>query len=151
MDLTLTVLTQLSDFQTPFDVDALGFTEGWWDHRVGRARDQHSDFLSFTLNGNEVARAEVDRGTINNIYVGLTPAPEIVDVVFFEVRESRRRAGVGRAAIALIERRYDGEMLIAFSEEADDFWSGIGWTHYPRADRSPHHRPLFVSNDALRS
>lgn len=149
MSLVLNVLAQTMDFQRPFTVDVPGFTTEWWNRHVGRAQDQRSEFLSFTLSGDEVARAEVYRGSIGNIYVGLTPAPQIIDVAFFEVRDSYRRTGIGRAATGLITQRHEGEMLIAFSEEADHFWSGIGWKHYPREDGSRHHRALFVFDGRL--
>ncbi len=144
MTLVLNALPQRVDFRMPFALNVEGFTERWWDRRIGRVHERAGEFLSFTRDGEEVARAETDRGRIDNIYVGLAPVTEVVDIVFFEVRESHRLAGVGSAAIDLILRRYKGEMLIAFSEGADGFWSGIGWTFYPREDGSRHYRPLFV-------
>lgn len=144
MELLWTALPQTNDFETPFSLDVPDFTDQWWNRQVDRVQGQRSDFLSFTLHGEEVARAEVDRDTIDNIYVGLTPAPQVVELVFFEVRQSHRRKGIGRTAVDLITERYDGEMLIAFSQCADDFWAGIGWRHHPREDGSSDYRPLFV-------
>lgn len=144
MTLVLTTLPQRVNFEMPFDVDAAGFNERWWDRRIERVCERAGEFLSLTRDGEELARAEIDRGGIDNICVGLTPASEVVDIVFFEVRDSHRLAGIGAQAIDLIVKRYEGEMLIAFSEEADGFWSGIGWTHHPREDGSRHYRPLFV-------
>lgn len=151
MTLVLTALPQRVNFEMPFDVDAEGFNERWWDRPIGRVRERTGEFLSLTRNGEELARAEIDRGGIDNIYVGLTPASEVVDIVFFEVRESHRLAGIGTQAINLIVKHHEGEMLIAFSEEADGFWSGIGWTHHPREDGSRHYRPLFVHDGLMPS
>lgn len=150
MDITVSELIQTEDFRSPFRfVD--GFTERWWNdnHRIGRVSNQKSQLFSFVRDGEELARAEVDRGTIGNIYVDLTPAEEIVDIVFFEVHEAHRGKGIGRAAIELILQQYPDDMVIAFSEEADDFWSGIGWKHHPRVEDPEMYRSLFV-HDARR-
>lgn len=103
------------------------------------------EFFSFLHGGVEVARVWVEPdSSINDIYEELDIPDKVVDLTFFEVRRGYRRCGIGRRAAGIVVLNYPGCLLTAFSEEADSFWSGIGWTKHPRRDRSSLFRPLFV-------
>lgn len=143
--LELVVLDQVEDFFMPFDLTVEGFHDDWWDDRVGRVDTGHYDWLSFVDQGEEVARAEIDYdATLGGDYTGPPFPRDVIDVTFIEVRKDRRRNGIGRAVMAHIVDRYPGRVLIAFSEEADEFWSSIGWYRRPRVDGDTNYRPLFV-------
>ncbi|MBF4616420.1 GCN5 family acetyltransferase [Curtobacterium sp. VKM Ac-1376] len=146
MNMRVRRVEALESFRSPFDMTVAGFNERWW----GRARystEPNYETLTFDQDGVEVARAEIDTAAqIADVYKGFTPPASAIDVSFFEVREGYRLAGVGEAAMMLLVSRYPGRTFTAFSEQADGFWSGIGWTHYPRVDRSMHYRPLFVKH-----
>ncbi|MDO4144099.1 GNAT family N-acetyltransferase [Clavibacter michiganensis] len=135
---------QTQDYRSAFDLTVDGYTDSWWDSR-SRVRDAHHDWFVFSEDGTEVARAEADAAArIESEYIDLTTPRDVVDVVFFEVRSGHRGRGVGHAAAALLVDEYRGRDLIAFSEEADGFWTSAGWTLYPRVDGSRLYRPLFL-------
>lgn len=136
---------QVEDYIGPFDLDVAGFNEDWWNLRVGRVGTSHRDWFSFTLDGQEVARAEVDYAArLGGDYVGPPLPRDIIDIDFFEVRADRRGEGIGRQAVGLIMSCYAGRLLTAFSEQADEFWEAIDWQRRARVDGSKLHRALFV-------
>jgi GNAT superfamily N-acetyltransferase len=139
------LLEQVEDYIGPFDLDIDGFDESWWTPPVGRVGSSHHDWLSFILDGREVARAEIDyEAQLGGDYQGPPLPRRIIDIDFLEVRSDRRGEGIGKQAVELIKARYPGKVITAFSEEADEFWAAVGWRRYPRTDGSTHHRPLFV-------
>lgn len=136
---------QVEDYIGPFDLDVEGFNDDWWNLRVGRVGTSHHDWFSFILDGREVARAEVDYAArLGGDYVGSSLPRDIIDIDFFEVRADRRGEGIGRQAVGLITSRYPGQLLTAFSEQADEFWGAIDWQRRARVDGSKLHRALFV-------
>lgn len=143
MKLLMQKLTVKETWRTPFDDTAEGFNPRWW---LSMTFSKDDDCWTFSLNGVEVARALINRGTINNVYENLTPAPSIVDIVLFEVRAQYRNKGIGHEAVSLILERYPNEMITAFSEQADEFWSSVGFRYHQRTD-DERTRPLFVYDD----
>lgn len=145
MRLAARQLFQTVDYESPFDPELEGFTAAWWfghSHHLTHVPDV---YLSFEFDGAEVARAHLDpEAQVDDIYVGFTPPLRVVDIVFFEVRADCRLRGVGRAALDLIEARYAGRVLVAFSMEADGFWRRTNFSYRPRRDPSPLYSPLFV-------
>lgn len=143
--LQLHQLQQADNFVSPFADDNEAFPGRWWNEwdRIG---DNSTRALNFTKGGEEVARAEVDPEAriIASNYVGAGLREDIVDVTFFEVRESRHRQGIGRAAAALIVDHYPGRDLVAFSQDADHFWASIGWQRFTRVDNDEGFPSLFV-------
>ncbi|MCR2763841.1 GCN5 family acetyltransferase [Microbacterium sp. zg.B48] len=143
--LTMRSLDQVEDYFMPFDLEVDGFTDGWWDNRVGRVGTSHYDWLSFERDGVEVARAEVDyTATLGGEYLGRPLPRDVVDIPFLEVREGYRGGGIGRRAVDLITAKYAGSLLIAFSEQADEFWTAVGWQRRPRLDSDTMYRRLVV-------
>jgi len=143
--LQLHQLQQVKNFVSPFAADDEGFPGRWWD-RWDRIGDNSTRALNFTMGGEEVARAEVDPAAhiVTSNYVGVGIREDIVDVTFFEVRESRHRQGIGRGAVALIVDHYPGRDLVAFSHDADHFWASIGWQRFTRMDKDEGFPSLFV-------
>lgn len=150
MKTVLKQLVQTLDYVMPFNLETPGIEPDWWGHIVGPVWDQPSEFFSVEIDGTEVARAEVERPTIDG-YVGVAPGTMVVELVFFEVRESHRRLGLGREAVAMIMQHYGDEVFAAFSEDADDFWAGIGWRSYPRIDGDAGYRTLFMHHPTVLS
>ncbi|NYF28103.1 GCN5 family acetyltransferase [Microbacterium sp. JAI119] len=145
--IVLTVLEQTRDYVKPFEHTTNGFTTHWWRDRAGTVGSKPNvELISFVEGEQEVARAEVHTRTpLHAEYAGLSAPHELVEVVFFEVRADRRCDGAGTAAVRLLEQRYQGQPLFAFSENADAFWDKVGWRHFPRTDGDLAYRPLFVS------
>jgi hypothetical protein len=143
--LELRGIFQTEDYQSPFNLRTPGFNDRWWGGRLHRlAAVGHDTFI--VLDGvEEVARAEVDpKYVLAGHYVGLRTPRSVVNVGFFEVRADLRLRGYGQEAVELLIHQYPGRDLIAFSEQADHFWAGSGWVHFPRADGSRRHQPLFA-------
>lgn len=77
-------------------------------------------------------------------YVGLPHLSRPAKIWYFEVSSDARRRGNGRRAINLLVSELGPRTLFAFSEEADLFWEGIGWHHYPRSDGDATYQRLYV-------
>lgn len=127
------------DFVTPYDYDTEGFTERWWHSSLTAEplEDQKkNDYWSFREGVDEIARAWVDRGTLDDLYVELDPPDVITDIVFFEVKKQCRRQGHGTAAARLLTSHYEGQLITAFPIDAaaDSFWHSAGFTYRPRRD-----------------
>ena len=156
MTLEMLPLHPTQDFVTPYDYDTENFTERWWNCPLApeTIKDQRkNDYWSFRDEGAEIARAWLDKGTIDDVYVGLKPPEEIVDIAFFEVSRRFRRQGYGTSAVRLLVSHYKGWLLTAFPIDAaaDAFWGSTGFTYRPRKDGTDHrgsrdrtHDPLYT-------
>jgi GNAT superfamily N-acetyltransferase len=129
----------------PYARDA-GFTYEWW-HRLWDLGHRYS--LWSVVDGDvEIARIELDQEVHYDHYNGVPHlGPNVLEVDFFEVSAALRRQGLGRAALELVAERNPGRRLVAFSEEADAFWAGLGWTRYDHPDGFPSYRPFFVASE----
>ncbi|WP_414172967.1 GCN5 family acetyltransferase [Clavibacter tessellarius] len=136
---------QVSDYLSPFDQTVDGFDDGWWE-RAGSLRRSQEERFSFFEGDSEVARAEVAHDwQFDALAYEKTPVnPRSPYVTFFEVRSDLYRAGVGRAAMALLVDHYKGSDLIAYSLNADWFWQAIGWRLIRRIDGYKFSSPLYV-------
>lgn len=141
--LELVVLDQVEDFFMPFDLTVDGFHEDWWANRVGRVGTGHYDWLSFVDQGEEVARAEIDyTATLGGDYTGPPIPRDVIDITFIEVRDERRRNGVGRAVMARIIERYPGRVLMRSPRRRTNSGrrsvgsAGPVWTAIPTIGRS---------------
>ena len=118
------------------------FEPGWWQplHMV-------SNTLRFEVRseGLEVARVELDESFDLSHYEG---APDLrnrgLEIVFFEVAATRRGRGIGSRLVAILASRYPDRRLFALSEEADGFWSDLGWERFEHPEGTDHWRPLYV-------
>lgn len=127
----------------PYALDD-GFTYDWW-HRVWDLGRRYS-LWSVVAGKVEVARIELDQEVSYDHYAGVPSLGEhVLEVDFFEVSATLRGQGLGQAALELVAERNPGRRLVAFSEEADDFWAGLGWTRYDHPDGFPSYRPFFVA------
>jgi GNAT superfamily N-acetyltransferase len=122
------------------------FTHTWW-HRQWDLGDRYS-LWSVLEDKGEVARIELDEDVYYDHYDGVPPlGPAVLEVDLFEVSSSARLRGIGRAALQLVAEQHPGRRLVAFSEEADAFWAGLGWIKYDHPEGFPSYRPLFVAPD----
>lgn len=127
----------------PF-VEDTNFNQDWWDD-TWDLDEQHS-LWSVEQDGKEVARL-VLLPTVDYQHYAHVPdlGPHLLEVDFFEVARPARHQGVGAATMRLLTVHFPGRRLLAFSEEADGFWSSLGWDRYDHPDGLDLHRPLFVS------
>ncbi|MET8282979.1 hypothetical protein [Micromonospora sp. NPDC005174] len=123
------------------------FSLSWWDYR-SLDGDKSYTFLEVRQGGAEVARIELDSDVMIDHYVG---TPELgnsaLEIELIEVAEPQRRRGVGTKIIRGLVSRYPDRRLLAFSEEADDFWASLGWTRYDHPEGASY-RPLFIQTSA---
>jgi GNAT superfamily N-acetyltransferase len=59
-------------------------------------------------------------------------------------RAAHQRQGIGTAVIRALIAEYPDRRLVAFSEDADQFWASLGWARFVNADSSEVFRPLFI-------
>lgn len=124
--------------------DSANFTERWW-RREWDLGDRYS-LWSVNRDGVEVARLELDQDVYYDHYDGVPDlGPQVLEVDFFEVAASLRGSGVGRDSIHLLAHHFPTRRLLAFSEQADDFWASLGWSRYDHPRGFPAYRPLFVA------
>jgi GNAT superfamily N-acetyltransferase len=123
-----------------------GFTYAWW-HRLWDLGHRYS--LWSVVDGDvEIARIELDQEVHYDHYNGVPYLErDVLEVDFFEVSAPLRGQGLGRAVLELVAERNPGSRLVAFSEEADGFWAGLGWARYDHPDGFPSYRPFFVAPD----
>lgn len=120
------------------------FTHHWW-HRLWDISDRRS-LWSANQNGHEVARINLDQEVSYEHYDRVPDlGPNVLEIDFFEVSSAVRKKGVGRSVLQLIAERFPDKRLVAFSEEADAFWSGLDWSRYDHPYGFPAYRPFFVA------
>jgi GNAT superfamily N-acetyltransferase len=129
----------------PFSDDK-SFEDSWWSGVAWGYGDGETEFLSFQQGGVEVARAELSLDKRpNEDYQVPSTGRRFVQVEFFEVSEDHRSRGVGTRAMRAVAQRYPAQCILAYSEEADEFWSSLGWIRFQNSS-SRNYRPLYVSN-----
>ncbi|MEU4594831.1 GNAT family N-acetyltransferase [Micromonospora aurantiaca (nom. illeg.)] len=120
------------------------FSPSWWDYRSIDGVKSYA-LLEVRQGGVEVARIELDPGVVIDHYLG---TPELgnaaLEIELIEVAESHRRRGIGTKIIGALASRYPERRLLAFSEEADDFWASLGWTRYDHPEGPQLNRPLYI-------
>lgn len=121
-----------------------GFTEDWWKRRIGD--NPQCRFIQVLSDGVEVARIELDERVYTAHY---ERAPDLgaiaLEIQLIEVSDKYRRRGIGKAVVRRLAELYPDRRLVAYSEEADDFWSSLDWQAYYRpAERGPKSRTLFI-------
>jgi GNAT superfamily N-acetyltransferase len=126
----------------PF-ADSDEFNQDWWCSQV----DPDDPYLLFEvrLGETEVARLDLEAGVaINDAFAVPELGAATLEIGFFEVAKSRRRQGIGTRVVRALAARYPEQRLLAFSEQADDFWASLGWQPYGHPDGPTAHRTLFV-------
>ena len=137
-DPTLLRITQLDPQNLgnpPYNLDVPGFNDSWWEYTF------HAPIknFSFRIKNEEVARIKVLYQPLQDPYVGIQNQHQVKLIQFLEVRANYRRRGIGAQAISLLSELFPDPYLVAFSSEADEFWSRIGWTWHPRKDGKTKH------------
>ena len=145
----LRAMPQVEDYRKPYD-PAVGFNDSWWHDQAERVSDagfSGKEYLQFLAKGTEIGRAEIIDCSLSDSYVGINAPVRSKEICFFEIRQDTRRCGYGAAFAQHLVERYPMTPLIAFSEGADEFWSGIRWHYYPRKDGEewPRYRNLYIS------
>ena len=121
------------------------FTDGWWDDAIYGYGPDLQRFYSFFAGQHEVARAEVEvQDTLNEEYENPSHPGLYAVIHFFEVSADHRRRGYGTDAVQLIADRYAGTPLVAYSQDADDFWGSLGWTRHEHAKEPADNRTMFI-------
>lgn len=120
------------------------FTDSWW-HRLWELGTRYSLWSAHRA-GQEVARLELDTEVYYDHYTGVPElGPGILEIDFFEVSSRVRGEGVGSSVVRLVAQRFPESRLLAFSEEADGFWSSLEWARYDHPAGPSSYRPLFVA------
>lgn len=135
-------------FWFPFNYEEAGrgFTLTWW-YRRPVYPDSRSTFLRGLEAGDEVARIELDDGVGINHYAGVPHLGSTgLEGQFIEVHADHRLRGIGHAVIDSLYERYPDRRLVAVSEDADGFWSSLGWDRHVHADpeQARFYRPLYI-------
>lgn len=119
------------------------FTDGWWTSDYSDADDYSN--VQVLLGDTEVARVELDqRVEISHYSSTLALGDQALEIQFIEVATDQRGQGIGTEVVRLLEVAYPDRRLVAFSEEADEFWGSLGWDRYLHPIEPQHYRPLFI-------
>jgi GCN5-like N-acetyltransferase len=144
----LKFLESAKDYASPFPHDPEGFTDTWWIPDIDTPNYDALDgtkLIQFLVDHVEVGRAKITDWRLSTAYIGINSEINTKQIWFFEIHQNVRRKGYGTEFAKQLTNIYPDIPLIAFSENADDFWPRIGWIHYPRKDGDKHCRKLFIS------
>ncbi len=127
----------------PFDFSVAYDNEQWWTD----VRYYYTDepwFVQILDDGVEVARVELDDpGGINPNYRNVPKlASPCLEIQFIEVSTGARRRRIGTRTVHALAQRHGDRRLMAYSEEADEFWDSLGWDRFDHPDG--RHRALFI-------
>jgi ribosomal protein S18 acetylase RimI-like enzyme len=126
---------------TPFEPSD-SFNPDWWDHPPYGVDDPW--YVQVLRDGEEVGRVELDEIVgLRHYGVDRRLESKALEIQFIEVSSTCRRQGIATAIVRELEERHADRTLVAFSEQADDFWRSLGWDRYVHPTR-PFNRPLFV-------
>lgn len=108
--------------------------------------DDDTAFIYSALgDGHEVARALVVTKPLRLIDYAAPPELLRTELEHVEVRDDRRREGIGRALLDVLISRH-GRLYALSSPEGVDFYRSLGWQEFRRAEgHSPAYAELFVS------
>lgn len=133
-------------FPFSYEEAGRGFTLDWW-YRGPVYPGSRRTFLRGLKAGDEVARIELDDAVGIDHYAGV---PHLgftgLEFQFIEVRADHRLRGIGHAVIDRLYDRYPDCRLVAFSEDADGFWSSLGWDRHVHAEpeQARFYGPLYI-------
>ena len=130
-----------------FDMNVPGFRADWWQYPSRQSHDDIDD-VKLMVKNEEIARAKIEkmRYSLSELYSELSGIQEVYKVCLFEVRDSFRRRGIGCIFAEILTNHYAPASLIAFSEDADEFWGSLGWARCQRNDGNSRCQALFVKN-----
>ncbi|MFI1996690.1 GNAT family N-acetyltransferase [Actinoplanes sp. NPDC020271] len=130
----------------PHDEADSGFNQGWWYGRSVPPQSR-SVFLRVLKGGEEVARLKLGEDFRAGDYADVPLlGASALEIQYIEVHGAHRGRGLGAAAIKLLQERYPDRRLVAFSAEAERFWSSLGWRRHLHIDPDLARRqaPLFI-------
>ena len=127
---------------TPFALNA-NFNDQWWDRPP--YQDPDPWFVQAMLGDEEVARVELDDNVDFDHYRN-TPnlSSRALEIQLIEVSAAHGCLRIGSEVVRRLVIQHRERTLVAFSEDADGFWSSLGWDRYDHPEGWPHYRPLFV-------
>lgn len=130
----------------PFEEDSQ-FNADWWNGSGEYEDDaQRYSWWSLMDRQREVARLELDREVHLDEYSAVPDLGSAVcEIQLIEVVPGLRRSGIGRQVMHVLAHQHPHARLLAFSEEANEFWAGLGWVRFNHRKGSPPNRPLFVA------
>lgn len=132
-----------SPYWSPFGECHDGYTERWWTDMYPYEEGQRSWF-AVHRGKREVGRIELRREVQLDHYAPQLDDRPLLSIDFFQIKDTEQRAGNGRQAVALLVDTFPGWRLFALSEDADHFWSALGW-HRVDHPTEPMRRPLFLA------
>ncbi|WP_197415503.1 GNAT family N-acetyltransferase [Mycobacterium sp. IS-1590] len=93
----------------------------------------------------EVGRVELD-DSVHFAHYGVDAGFErnALEIQFIEVSKQCRRQGIGTEIIRRLEADHPSRTLVAFSEEADEFWTSLRWRRYYHPTEPQFYRTLFI-------
>jgi GNAT superfamily N-acetyltransferase len=130
----------------PFELDD-DFEVGWWHGRHFSA--ERDTYLRVLLDGSEVGRVLMD-SQVELDHYGDAPLAlaSLLEIELIEIAASRRGEGLGRQVVELLCQLYPDRQLVALSEDADGFWSALGWIRHDHPDGPDRYRPAFFQQPA---
>jgi GNAT superfamily N-acetyltransferase len=119
----------------------------WWD-RLPYWNDKPW-YIQILRDESEVGRVELDEKVgLRHYGVDRHLEAKALEIQFIEVSADCRRQGIATQIVRELERRHPERTLVAFSEQADDFWASLGWRRYDHPTEAQFYRPLFVHQAA---
>lgn len=95
--------------------------------------------------GDEVGRVALDQKVgLRHYGVDRQLESNALEIQFIEVSNDCRRQGIATQIVRELEARHPDRTLVAFSEQADDFWASLHWRRYNHPTEARFYRPLFV-------
>lgn len=126
----------------PF-ADSEGFEDRWWDDI--KSFDDTSTYLEVCRAGIEVARVELGERVNIEHYLDVPPLGDTaLEIQLIEVHKEHRRQGIATDVVRLLACAHPDRRLVAFSEEADQFWDSLGWHRHEHPEGSLRMRPLYI-------
>ena len=113
----------------------------WWNPLLHGTDDPW--YVQVLEAGKEVARIEL-KDDVDIEHYANVPAvgSERLEIAFIEVATAECGRGIGTQAVRELERLHPNRRLLAYSEEADGFWAGLGWERFDHPDGD--WRALFI-------
>jgi hypothetical protein len=126
----------------PFDWSIVYENDRWWNEV--RYSFDPPWFVQVLVDGVEVARVEFDDpGVINPEYTAVPAVgSERLEIQFIEVATEARLGGLGTQVVRALEDRHADRRLFAYSQQADRFWTKLGWERFEHPNGI--NRPLFI-------
>ncbi|MFJ2840008.1 GNAT family N-acetyltransferase [Nocardia sp. NPDC087230] len=122
--------------------DTAGFNPDWWPRRS--LRSPHPWFVQAFVGGDEVARVQLEEKVWLEAYTGNDQLNDsALKIQLLEVSQPVRRRGIGVSVVEALAERHPHRRLVAFSENADPFWSSLGWERYNHLSKKGC-QPLFI-------